>query len=85
MPFEKLLIMSNKDVQSWLIKIDANKEIKTLVTALLTADEKAKLRIFTNMSTAAAAALKADVAARQAENPGAEEISAAVSSLERLF
>jgi flagellar motor switch protein FliG len=85
MPLERLLAMNDKEVQGWLVKVDKNKQVKTLVTALLGAGETVKDRVFENMSQKAAAVLKQDIEAGHAKKVKPDEIIKAGRKLEELL
>jgi flagellar motor switch protein FliG len=74
MPLERLLTLSDKEVQAWLVKVDKGKQIKTLVTALLGAGETVRERVFDNMSPKAVEALKGDIDKGHAKNIKTDEI-----------
>jgi len=81
---EKLLLMDDKAVQAWLVRVDVNKEIKTLITALAGAGNDIKNRVFSNMSQRASAALKDGINGLPYKHTPAEMDSAA-ENLEKLM
>lgn len=85
MPLERLLAMEDKEVQAWLVKVDRNKQVKTLVTALLGAGETIKEKVFSNMSGAASDTLKKDIDAGHKKKVSPMEIIKAGRKLEELF
>jgi flagellar motor switch protein FliG len=85
MPLERLLAMNDKEVQGWLVKVDKNKQVKTLVTALLGAGETVKDRVYENMSKKASEVLKADIEAGHAKKVKPDDIIKAARKLEELF
>jgi flagellar motor switch protein FliG len=81
----KLLEMKDKEIQDWLMKVDANKDVKTLMTALAGADEAVREKVFANMTPRAGAALKEGIKTLQAGALKDEEIRAAVGKMERML
>lgn len=82
---EKLILMKDKDVQEWLIKVDAGKKVKTLITALTGAGDDVVEKVVANMSPKAGAALKAGIKECQKRKVKDSEIKAAVGVLERMI
>jgi len=85
MPLERLLAMKDKEVQAWLVNVDKNKQVKTLVTALLGAGETVKDRVYENMSPKASASLKEDIEAGHRKKIKPEEIIKAGRKMDELF